>query len=101
MFRNRCEQVFRSIFSIKNRKIQHVFFFSQATIDEVPCGTTIRAIVTRDLLTLEQQHEEFVRLTNPLKRHVHFVAEQNDFVVTTTIEDGKVRFDLKLSFEIF
>ena len=38
------------------------FLFSQATVDDVPCGTSVRAVVSPDLVTLEQQHTEFVKV---------------------------------------
>ncbi len=40
-----------------------IFFdFSQATIDDVLCGTTVRAVVTRDFVTVQQEHTEYVKV---------------------------------------
>jgi len=38
------------------------FDFSQATIDDVLCGTTVRAVVTRELVTVQQEHTEYVKV---------------------------------------
>ena len=35
---------------------------SQAKIDNVPCGTNVRAVVTRDLVTLHQEYTEYVKV---------------------------------------
>lgn len=35
---------------------------SHGAIDNVPCGTSITAYVTRNLETLEQQHHEYVKV---------------------------------------
>ena len=36
--------------------------FSQATIDDVLCGTTVRAVVTRELVTVQQEHTEYIKV---------------------------------------
>jgi hypothetical protein len=49
--------------SFKNIIKMIIFFdFSQATIDDVLCGTTVRAVVTRDFVTVQQEHTEYVKV---------------------------------------
>ena len=36
--------------------------YSQATIDNIVCGTTVRAVVTRELVTVQQEHTEYVKV---------------------------------------
>ncbi|CAF1465793.1 unnamed protein product [Rotaria magnacalcarata] len=62
---------------------------SQATIDGVACGTTVRAVVTRELVTVQQEHTEYVKLPNPITRIVDFISESTDYVITITNEEGK------------
>jgi hypothetical protein len=38
------------------------FRFSQATIDDVLCGTTVRAVVTKEFVTVQQEHTEYVKV---------------------------------------
>jgi len=38
------------------------YYFSQATIDDVVCGTTVRAVVTREFVTVQQEHTEYVKV---------------------------------------
>ncbi len=46
-----------------NNKITSFWDFSQATIDNVPCGTTVRAVVTREFVTVQQEHTEYVKVS--------------------------------------
>ncbi|CAF1411887.1 unnamed protein product [Adineta steineri] len=62
---------------------------SQATIDNVLCGTTVRAVVTRELVTVQQEHTEYVKLPNPITRIVDFISESTDYVITINNEEGK------------
>ncbi|CAF2393131.1 unnamed protein product [Rotaria sp. Silwood2] len=62
---------------------------SQATIDDVPCGTTVRAVVTKELVTVQQEHTEYVKLPSPITRIVDFISESTDYVITITNEEGK------------
>ena len=39
-----------------------LFDSSQATVDDVLCGTTVRAVVTRELVTVQQEHTEYVKV---------------------------------------
>lgn len=43
-------------------KIIMSIVISQATIDDVLCGTTVRAVVTRELVTVQQEHTEYVKV---------------------------------------
>ncbi|UJR35310.1 hypothetical protein I4U23_028072 [Adineta vaga] len=62
---------------------------SQATIDNVLCGTTVRAVVTKELVTVQQEHTEYVKLPNPITRIVDFISESADYVITINNEEGK------------
>ncbi|CAF0723009.1 unnamed protein product [Rotaria sordida] len=62
---------------------------SQATIDGVACGTTVRAVVTKELVTVQQEHTEYVKLPSPITRIVDFISESTDYVITITNEEGK------------
>ncbi|CAF0797687.1 unnamed protein product [Didymodactylos carnosus] len=68
----------------------HVVASSQATIDDVPCGTTVKAFLTKELNTIRQEHTEYVKLPkNPLNRHILFQSEYSEYVITITTEEGK------------
>ncbi len=50
-------------FILKKNLQTNIFFdSSQATIDNVLCGTTVRAVVTRDFVTVQQEHTEYVKV---------------------------------------
>jgi hypothetical protein len=55
---NRLDEVIKI-----NNKITSFWDFSQATIDNVPCGTTVRAVVTREFVTVQQEHTEYVKVS--------------------------------------
>ncbi len=54
---NRLDEVIKI-----NNKMTSFWDFSQATIDNVPCGTTVRAVVTREFVTVQQEHTEYVKV---------------------------------------
>ena len=41
-------------------------------IDSVLCETTVRAVVTQELLTVQQEHTEYVKV-NPSINHLHII----------------------------
>ena len=52
------EPVFRS-----TQEVLCVHATSTGEIDRVPCGTTIIAYVTKNMVTLEQHHTEYIKVT--------------------------------------
>ena len=45
-----------------NDHTSYLFDSSQVTIDSVLCGTTVRAVVTKELVTVQQEHTEYVKV---------------------------------------
>ncbi|XP_039349593.1 ciliogenesis-associated TTC17-interacting protein [Mauremys reevesii] len=63
---------------------------SQGTINEVPCGSSITAYVSKRLETLEQHQQEYVKFrAHPLDRKTHIVKRGDRLVVTKIIEEGE------------
>ncbi|XP_043360750.1 ciliogenesis-associated TTC17-interacting protein isoform X3 [Dermochelys coriacea] len=63
---------------------------SQSTIDEVPCGSSITAYISKRLETLEQHQHEYVKFrAHPLDRKTHVVKRGGRLVVTKIIEEGE------------
>ncbi|CAM5088130.1 unnamed protein product [Natator depressus] len=63
---------------------------SQSTINEVPCGSSITAYISKRLETLEQHQHEYVKFRDhPLDRKTHVVKRGGRLVVTKIIEEGE------------
>lgn len=63
---------------------------SHGAIDNIPCGTSIIAYVTKNLETLEQQHHEYVKLANhPLDRKTHIIKHADNYTVSRIISQGE------------
>ncbi|XP_077978507.1 ciliogenesis-associated TTC17-interacting protein-like [Glandiceps talaboti] len=63
---------------------------SHGAIDNVPCGTSITAYVSKCLETLEQQHHEYVKLEDhPLDRKTFIVQQDGQYVVNKVITQGE------------
>lgn len=63
---------------------------SHGSIDNVPCGTSITAWVTPKLLTLKQEHHEYVKLDNhPLDRKTYLVKQGEEYVINRVVSQGE------------
>lgn len=59
---------------------------SHGTIDDIPCGTSIEAYISRKLEILEENHHEYVKLENQtVDRKVHIVRQDDQLVVNRII----------------
>ncbi|XDV36197.1 hypothetical protein PO909_006025 [Leuciscus waleckii] len=55
---------------------------SHGTIDDIPCGTSIEAYISRNLEILEENHHEYVKLEKQtVDRKVHIVRQDDQLVV--------------------
>ncbi|XP_048455234.1 ciliogenesis-associated TTC17-interacting protein [Rhincodon typus] len=56
---------------------------SHGSIDSIPCGTSISAYVSLELETLEQYHQEYIKLKDqPLMKKTDIKREPHGYVVT-------------------
>ncbi|KAG2459689.1 CATIP protein, partial [Polypterus senegalus] len=63
---------------------------SHGSIDDIPCGTSITAYVSKKLETLEQHHHEYVKLKDhPLDRKSYMVKQDDQLVVNKIITEGE------------
>ncbi|KAM6332786.1 ciliogenesis-associated TTC17-interacting protein [Podargus strigoides] len=63
---------------------------SRSRQDGVPCSSTLKAYVTPQLETLEQEEQERLELgAQPVERRTHVVSYQHGMVVIKTIQEGK------------
>nr|XP_006816064.1 PREDICTED: uncharacterized protein C2orf62 homolog isoform X2 [Saccoglossus kowalevskii] len=63
---------------------------SHGAIDNVPCGTSITAYVSKSLETLEQQHHEYVKLKDhPLDRKTFIVQQDEQCIINKVITQGE------------
>ncbi|XP_074659702.1 ciliogenesis-associated TTC17-interacting protein-like [Tubulanus polymorphus] len=73
---------------------------SHGVVDNVPCGTSITAYVSRRLETLEQQHHEYVKLENlPLDRKTFIVKQNDGYVVNKVITQGEDEMRMARTFK--
>ncbi|XP_064309377.1 ciliogenesis-associated TTC17-interacting protein isoform X3 [Phalacrocorax carbo] len=65
---------------------------SRSRQDGVPCSSTLKAYVTPQLETLEQEEQERLELrAHPTERRTHMVSHQHGMIVTKTLQEGEVR----------
>ncbi|XP_009460455.1 PREDICTED: ciliogenesis-associated TTC17-interacting protein [Nipponia nippon] len=58
--------------------------------DGVPCSSALKAYVTPQLETLEQEEQERLQLrAHPTERRTHMVSHQHGMTVTTTLQEGE------------
>ncbi|XP_023695765.1 ciliogenesis-associated TTC17-interacting protein isoform X1 [Paramormyrops kingsleyae] len=63
---------------------------SHGSIDDIPCGTSIMAYISKTLETLEQNHHEYVQLQDhSLDRKSHMVRHGDQLVVNKIITEGE------------
>ncbi|XP_033876961.1 ciliogenesis-associated TTC17-interacting protein [Acipenser ruthenus] len=63
---------------------------SHGCIDDIPCGTSIMAYVSKRLETLEQHHHEYVKIKDhPLDRKSYMVREEDQLVVNKIVTEGQ------------
>ncbi|KTG00698.1 hypothetical protein cypCar_00025282 [Cyprinus carpio] len=61
---------------------------SHGTIDDIPCGTSIIAYISRNLEILEENHHEYVKLEKQtVDRKVHIVKQDDQLVVNRIISE--------------
>ncbi|NP_001070238.1 ciliogenesis-associated TTC17-interacting protein [Danio rerio] len=61
---------------------------SHGTIDDVPCGTSIVAYISRKLEILEENHHEYVKLEKKtVDRKIHIVRQDDQLVVDRVISE--------------
>ncbi|KAG7464143.1 hypothetical protein MATL_G00184130 [Megalops atlanticus] len=66
----------------------HIHANSHGTIDDIPCGTSITAYISRTLETLEQSHHEYVKLQDHrLDRKSHMVQQGDKLLVNKVITE--------------
>ncbi|XP_036401868.1 ciliogenesis-associated TTC17-interacting protein [Megalops cyprinoides] len=71
-----------------NEPCYHVHANSHGTIDNIPCGTSITAYISRTLETLEQNHHEYVTLQDHrLDRKSHMVQQGDKLLVNKVITE--------------
>ncbi|KAI5613566.1 ciliogenesis-associated TTC17-interacting protein isoform X1 [Silurus asotus] len=59
---------------------------SHGAIDNIPCGTSIMSYVSKSLETLEESHEEYMKLQeHTLDKKTHIVRQGNHLVVNRVI----------------
>ncbi|XP_075009073.1 ciliogenesis-associated TTC17-interacting protein isoform X2 [Calonectris borealis] len=63
---------------------------SRSRQDGVPCSSTLKAYVTPQLETLEQEEQERLELrAHPIERRTHMVSHQHGMTVTKTLREGE------------
>ncbi|KAM6131699.1 ciliogenesis-associated TTC17-interacting protein [Phoenicopterus ruber ruber] len=63
---------------------------SRSRQDGVPSSSTLKAYVTPQLETLEQEEQERLELgAYPVERRTHMVSHEHGMTVTTTLQEGK------------
>ncbi|XP_035751705.1 LOW QUALITY PROTEIN: ciliogenesis-associated TTC17-interacting protein [Egretta garzetta] len=63
---------------------------SHARQDGVPCSSTLKAYVTPQLETLEQEEQERLELRpHPVERRTHMVSHQHGMTITKTLLEGE------------
>ncbi|XP_067426193.1 ciliogenesis-associated TTC17-interacting protein isoform X2 [Emydura macquarii macquarii] len=63
---------------------------SQGIVNEVPCGSSLTAYISKRLETLEQHQHEYVKFrAHPLDRKTHVVKRGGRLVVKKIIEEGE------------
>ncbi|XP_063721295.1 ciliogenesis-associated TTC17-interacting protein-like [Symsagittifera roscoffensis] len=84
-FKVSVEPVFRS-----TQEVLCVHATSTGEIDRVPCGTTIIAYVTKNMVTLEQHHTEYIKIENHSIDRKTFVQRESDgsYTVKRTLTRG-------------
>ncbi|XP_026115007.1 ciliogenesis-associated TTC17-interacting protein [Carassius auratus] len=61
---------------------------SHGTIDDIPCGTSIIAYISRNLEILEENHHEYVKLEKQtVERKVHLVKQDDQLVVNRIVSE--------------
>ncbi|XP_058258807.1 ciliogenesis-associated TTC17-interacting protein [Hemibagrus wyckioides] len=61
---------------------------SHGAIDNIPCGTSITAYLSRSLDTLEENHNEYMKLQeHALDKKLHIVRQSTHLVVNTVITE--------------
>ncbi|XP_077055428.1 ciliogenesis-associated TTC17-interacting protein [Siphateles boraxobius] len=61
---------------------------SHGAIDDIPCGTSIKAYISRKLEILEENHHEYVKLEKQtVDRKVHIVRQDDQLVVNRIISE--------------
>uniref|UniRef100_A0A673H5J0 Ciliogenesis-associated TTC17-interacting protein n=1 Tax=Sinocyclocheilus rhinocerous TaxID=307959 RepID=A0A673H5J0_9TELE len=61
---------------------------SHGTIDDIPCGTSIVAYISRNLEILEENHHEYVKLEKQtVDRKVHIVKQDDQLVLNRIISE--------------
>ncbi|KAM6080388.1 ciliogenesis-associated TTC17-interacting protein [Theristicus caerulescens] len=64
--------------------------------DGVPCSSTLKAYVTPQLETLEQEEQERLELrAHPVERRTHMVSHQHGMTVTTTLQEGEAELQCR------
>ncbi|XP_077580297.1 ciliogenesis-associated TTC17-interacting protein isoform X1 [Stigmatopora nigra] len=63
---------------------------SQGIIDDCPCGTTVTAYLTADLEVLEEEHHEYVKLSDHiLDTRCHMVQHEGEMKINKVTTVGK------------
>jgi len=63
---------------------------SHGVIDQLPCGTSITAYVSRSLQTLEQTQHEYIQIPeNFLDKKTLLIMEENEYIVKKTVSQGE------------
>ncbi|XP_026989455.2 ciliogenesis-associated TTC17-interacting protein isoform X1 [Tachysurus fulvidraco] len=61
---------------------------SHGTIDNIPCGTSITAYLSRSLATLEENHDEYMKLQeHTLEKKLHIMRQGSHLIVNTIITE--------------
>ncbi|KYO29644.1 ciliogenesis-associated TTC17-interacting protein isoform A [Alligator mississippiensis] len=65
---------------------------SQASVDGVPCGTSLHAFVSKKLETLEQHQHEYVKLPgHPMDKTTQLVQRGGKILISCTTVEGEER----------
>ncbi|MBN3300952.1 CATIP protein, partial [Amia calva] len=74
--------------SFNNEACYLIHANSHGSIDDIPCGTSITAYISKSLETLEQHHHEYVKLQDhPLDRKSYMVRQDDHLVVNKIITE--------------
>ncbi|XP_030065468.1 ciliogenesis-associated TTC17-interacting protein [Microcaecilia unicolor] len=64
---------------------------SHSTVDDFPCNTSIFAYISKKLETLEQQHQEYIKMKNQLlDKKTHMVKQGDKLIVERFITEGEL-----------
>ncbi|XP_072436083.1 ciliogenesis-associated TTC17-interacting protein [Chiloscyllium punctatum] len=73
---------------------------SHGTIDSIPCGTSISAYVSLELETLEQYHQEYIKLKDqPLSKKTDIKRGPHGYVVTREVTSKQIVTTETLTFK--